>query len=61
MLFCQCKKVEESDSSSSSSGRSKRPNVKTVMEYCYEPEMEEVSFQNIYVEIDETCNNKPQR
>ncbi|XP_013630023.1 PREDICTED: uncharacterized protein LOC106335898 isoform X2 [Brassica oleracea var. oleracea] len=34
-------KVEESDSASSNSGRSKRPIVKKVMEYCYEPEMEE--------------------
>ncbi|KAF8112584.1 hypothetical protein N665_0063s0070 [Sinapis alba] len=35
-------KVEESDSTSSSSGsKSKRPIVKKVMEYCYEPEMEE--------------------
>ncbi|CAH2043793.1 unnamed protein product [Thlaspi arvense] len=34
-------KVDESDSTSSSSGRSKRPIVKKVMEYCYEPEMEE--------------------
>ena len=37
-------KVEESDSASSNSGRSKRPIVKKVMEYCYEPEMEEVSW-----------------
>ncbi|CAH8280597.1 unnamed protein product [Arabidopsis lyrata] len=40
-FMTEVEKVEESDSTSSSSGRSKRPNVKTVMEYCYEPEMEE--------------------
>lgn len=37
-------KVEDSDGpKSSSSGRNKRPVTKKVMEYCYEPEMEEVA------------------
>ncbi|XP_018492632.1 uncharacterized protein LOC108862869 isoform X2 [Raphanus sativus] len=40
-FMTEVEKVEESDSTSSSSGRSKRPVVKKVMEYCYEPEMEE--------------------
>ncbi|KAJ0231343.1 Uncharacterized protein HA466_0300050 [Hirschfeldia incana] len=40
-FMTEVEKVEESDSISSSSGRSKRPIVKKVMEYCYEPEMEE--------------------
>ncbi|CAH8350198.1 unnamed protein product [Eruca vesicaria subsp. sativa] len=40
-FMTEVEKVEESDSTSSSSGRSKRPIVKKVMEYCYEPEMEE--------------------
>ncbi|KAG7538941.1 P-loop containing nucleoside triphosphate hydrolase [Arabidopsis suecica] len=40
-FMTEVEKVEESELTSSSSGRSKRPNVKTVMEYCYEPEMEE--------------------
>ncbi|XP_010459297.1 PREDICTED: YLP motif-containing protein 1-like isoform X3 [Camelina sativa] len=40
-FMTEVEKVEESDSTSSSSGRSKRPSVKMVMEYCYEPEMEE--------------------
>ncbi|CAA7053750.1 unnamed protein product, partial [Microthlaspi erraticum] len=40
-FMTEVEKVEESDSKSSSSGRSKRPIVKKVMEYCYEPEMEE--------------------
>jgi YLP motif-containing protein 1 len=40
-FMTEVEKVEESDSTSLSSGRSKRPIVKTVMEYCYEPEMEE--------------------
>jgi YLP motif-containing protein 1 len=36
-------KVEEGDiSKSSSSVRGKKPVMKKVMEYCYEPEMEEV-------------------
>lgn len=36
-------KVDDNDGSkSSSSGRNKRPVTKKVMEYCYEPEMEEV-------------------
>lgn len=36
-------KVEDSDvSKSSGSLRSKKPVTKMVMEYCYEPEMEEV-------------------
>ncbi|KAL0789377.1 hypothetical protein Bca101_005623 [Brassica carinata] len=42
-------KVEESDSASSNSGRSKRPIVKKVMEYCYEPEMEERSGYEAYI------------
>ncbi|KAL1203917.1 hypothetical protein V5N11_011762 [Cardamine amara subsp. amara] len=40
-FMTEVEKVEESDSTSSSSGRGKRPVVKTVMEYCYEPEVEE--------------------
>ncbi|ESQ31639.1 hypothetical protein EUTSA_v10003777mg [Eutrema salsugineum] len=40
-FMAEVEKVEESDSASSRSGRSKRPIVKKVMEYCYEPEMEE--------------------
>jgi hypothetical protein len=37
-------KVEDNDGSKSSrSGRNKRPVIKKVMEYCYEPEMEEVT------------------
>ncbi|XP_023642422.1 extensin isoform X2 [Capsella rubella] len=40
-FMTEVEKVEESDLTSSSSGRSKRSNVKMVMEYCYEPEMEE--------------------
>ncbi|CAN6814359.1 unnamed protein product [Brassica oleracea] len=40
-FMTEVEKVEESDSASSNSGRSKRPIVKKVMEYCYEPEMEE--------------------
>lgn len=36
-------KVEENDvSRSSSSGKGKKPVSKRVIEYCYEPEMEEV-------------------
>jgi len=38
-------KVEDGEASkSSSSGRNKKPVTKKVMEYCYEPEMEEVTF-----------------
>jgi len=38
-------KVEDSEASkSSSSGRSKKLVTKKVMEYFYEPEMEEVTF-----------------
>ncbi|XP_010444130.1 PREDICTED: uncharacterized protein LOC104726876 isoform X2 [Camelina sativa] len=40
-FMTEVEKVEESDSTSSSSARSKRPSVKMVMEYCYEPEVEE--------------------
>ncbi|CAG7871417.1 unnamed protein product [Brassica rapa] len=40
-FMTEVEKVEESDSASSNSGRSKRSVVKKVMEYCYEPEMEE--------------------
>ncbi|CAN8251851.1 unnamed protein product [Cochlearia groenlandica] len=40
-FMTEVEKVEESDSASAISGRSKRPIVKKVMEYCYEPEMEE--------------------
>lgn len=36
-------KVDDNDASkSASSGRGKKPVMKMVMEYCYEPEMEEV-------------------
>ncbi|CAN1753757.1 YLP motif-containing protein 1 [Linum perenne] len=42
-FMTEVEKVEESDVSKSSSiARNKKPTVKTVMEYCYEPEMEEV-------------------
>lgn len=42
-LFSSILKVEDSDvSKSSGSLRSKKPVTKMVMEYCYEPEMEEV-------------------
>ncbi|XP_010550653.1 PREDICTED: uncharacterized protein LOC104821457 [Tarenaya hassleriana] len=40
-FMTEVEKVENNDSTSSSSGRSKKPVVKKVMEYCYEPEMEE--------------------
>ncbi|CAN7023515.1 hypothetical protein IGI04_023855 [Brassica rapa subsp. trilocularis] len=40
-FMTEVEKVEESDSASSNSGRSMRSVVKKVMEYCYEPEMEE--------------------
>ncbi|VVB17795.1 unnamed protein product [Arabis nemorensis] len=39
-FMTEVEKVDESDLSSGS-GRSKRPVVKKVMEYCYEPDMEE--------------------
>lgn len=40
---CLTLKIEEGDVSKSSiSIRTKKPITKTVMEYCYEPEMEEV-------------------
>ncbi|CAN0903517.1 YLP motif-containing protein 1 [Linum grandiflorum] len=42
-FMTEVEKVEGSDASkSSSAARNKKPAVKTVMEYCYEPEMEEV-------------------
>lgn len=41
-FMTEVEKVEDSETSkSSSSGRNKRPVTKKVMEYCYEPEMEE--------------------
>lgn len=41
-FMTEVEKVEDSDGpKSSSSGRNKRPVTKKVMEYCYEPEMEE--------------------
>nr|XP_004299395.2 PREDICTED: YLP motif-containing protein 1 isoform X2 [Fragaria vesca subsp. vesca] len=41
-FMTEVEKVEESDASkSSSSSRGKKPVVKKVMEYCYEPEMQE--------------------
>ncbi|CAJ1944041.1 unnamed protein product [Sphenostylis stenocarpa] len=41
-FMTEVEKVEDSESSkSSSSGRNKKPVTKKVMEYCYEPEMEE--------------------
>ncbi|KAK2411328.1 P-loop containing nucleoside triphosphate hydrolase superfamily protein [Trifolium repens] len=41
-FMTEVEKVEDNDGSkSSSSGRNKRPVIKKVMEYCYEPEMEE--------------------
>lgn len=54
-------KVEDSDGSkSSSSGRNKKPVTKKVMEYCYEPEMEEVTITYIvlyFIKISNTCCN----
>ena len=44
-IVISIEKVEDGKASkSSSSGRNKKPMTKKVMEYCYEPEMEEVSF-----------------
>ncbi|XP_061346603.1 uncharacterized protein LOC133292228 [Gastrolobium bilobum] len=41
-FMTEVEKVEDNDASkSSSSGRNKKPVMKKVMEYCYEPEMEE--------------------
>lgn len=49
-------KVEVSDGSkSSSSGRNKKPVTKKVMEYCYEPEMEEVTAACIVLRIFTIC------
>lgn len=46
--YLPCQQVEDGDASkSSSSTRGKKPIVKkVVMEYCYEPEMEEVMLIN---------------
>jgi hypothetical protein len=46
--YLPCQQVEDGDASkSSSSTRGKKPIVKkVVMEYCYEPEMEEVMLKN---------------
>lgn len=44
--------MEETDASkSSSSARGKKPVMKKVMEYCYEPEMEEVIQNNLNLRI----------
>ncbi|KAJ0959980.1 hypothetical protein J5N97_000236 [Dioscorea zingiberensis] len=49
-FMTEVEKVEENDASkSSSSPRGKKPVVKKVMEYCYEPEMQEMQY---YLEID---------
>lgn len=49
-------KVEVSDGSkSSTSGRNKKPVTKKVMEYCYEPEMEEVTATCIVLRIFTFC------
>ncbi|CAJ2664501.1 unnamed protein product [Trifolium pratense] len=40
-FMTEVEKVEDDGSKSSSSGRNKRPVIRKVMEYCYEPEMEE--------------------
>lgn len=49
-------KVEDNDASkSSSSGRNKKPVTKNVMEYCYEPEMEEVTVTCIELCIFPVC------
>lgn len=50
IVVCSFEKVEDNDASkSSSSGRNKKPVKKKVMEYCFEPEMEEVTVT--YIEL----------
>lgn len=67
IIVFSVEKVEDSDGSkSSSSGRNKKPVTKKVMEYCYEPEMEEVTVTCIvlcifsiyyFIKISNTCCN----
>lgn len=51
VFYSHVQPVEHENSKSSSSSRGKKTTMKKVMEYCYEPEMEEVCSEEIYVKI----------